>query len=181
MVNKKEVMRRVHILLALTALMISLALSNSNEIKQRLIREKVKGEIRVLINNQEIKLDNSYCLDFGDGYNFESTVDLVDGKFSFDRGIYGVNKYSLMLTKELCRRYLSEEFDEGIEIIFGLFNTDDWRVYNMDVTIMINNVNDKIHIIVTQVIEDYEGSQERSNVEKVINSSDNKIELINEV
>ena len=136
------------------------------EIPSRFAKYHNTGKISVVSDGKEVDLNGvklSYSIETGECVE---TLILDDGDFKFKKGNYGPNYFSFKIPNENIGE---------VQIEFGQFNTNWWRVCDYDLQIdMISQNDGTVHIEMkrTLTIDGYDDVHETC---KIITLEDNKI------
>ena len=99
---------------------------------------RVRGTVNFYYEGHKLPLDErcvvARCDE--DGMLTTSNHKLNDnGNFTFWNGIEGDDRFVLFFPYQYCADYILDEFEDGITVYFGTFNTDAWHVMNYDVNL----------------------------------------------
>lgn len=133
------------------------------------------GNIRLIVYGEEVVLNEKNCnfeVVQGDGVEGKK-LSLKNGKITIFEGVYGGPKIKMHIAPEFAKNRISEKFDKGITITFGIFqNTSLKNELNLDVIFSKDGNGNPILKVKQDITGDINRSSEKQyNYEVLVDDS----------
>lgn len=148
---------------------------DDNHSKRLGLKPHTTGKITLNINNQKVDIDGSFARVEKVNPNGEKfSIKLNEDRFKVQKGEYGGPYLLFSLSPQFCIDHINPDLVKGLQIEFGIFNTNWWHQNNIELTVdVLGQPEEVITIKCSQIVTGDQGaSREREFIIDTGNSDD---------